>query len=147
MRAPAARYLTLAEQLAFAGLLRVIARLDSGMPADKVRVMESVGVQLLSLPTEANGSPGHRPEAPNASDAPTTVFQQLLERADTELPHDEDVRTAAENVARPSARMAIFEALDAIVRVGPRSRGEQALLDWLVDIWAIDCEPLSMRAD
>jgi uncharacterized tellurite resistance protein B-like protein len=121
------------EQLAFAGLARLLIRADGTFSSEESAALEAVALDLLGAPGPA--------DSPYRSPAPEEVnpdaIWDLLDRALRELPEDESVKKAALAVIRPEARAAIFGALFEIASSDVIALEEWPLLDWLSAEWAV----------
>jgi hypothetical protein len=128
------------EQLAFAGLVRALVRLEGGFSAAERKAIEDVGAELFLA------HPGHVPyrSAP-ADDTIDDMERKLavealwaaLDRAGQTFDGDEAIKQAALGVTDPAARAAIADALVAIASADSIDDGEQSLLDWVNTAWAL----------
>ena len=122
------------EQLAFAGLARVLVRADGTFPAREGAALEQVAKDILA-PAASPTSPYRDKSSPEAD--PGAIWA-LIDRAATELPTEEAVKIAARQVTRPEAREAIFGALLQIASSDVVSPEEWPVLDWLSAQWAVE---------
>jgi hypothetical protein len=122
------------EQLAFAGLARLLIRADGTFSTEEAGALEEVALDLLGAPGAAD-SPYRacKPEEVN----PDAIWE-LIDRAASELPEDESVKKAALAVTRPEARTAIYGALFEIASSDVIALEEWPLLDWLAEEWAVE---------
>ncbi len=102
------------ELLTLAGLLRLLVRLDGMASSAELAAIDSLAVEL-----------GRE------------CFDALIQRAQRELPRDEDVEQAALRIVDPEARKLIFVALFEIAASDSILAPESSLLDWLREHWQL----------
>jgi hypothetical protein len=129
------------EQLAFAGLARLLIRADGTFSSEEAGALEKVALDLLGAPGPAD-SPYR---SPAAQEVDPDALWELIDRAASELPEDEAVKKAALAVLRPEARSAIYGALFEIASSDVIALEEWPLLDWLAAQWAV--ETVKMQDD
>jgi uncharacterized tellurite resistance protein B-like protein len=123
------------EQLAFAGLARMLIRADGEFTAEEQYVVEKVTAELVSGFTP-DGSPDRDRVVPPEPDPEATWA--LIDRAGRELRDEAAALRAAERVTSPEAREAIYRALREIAEADVISEAEWPLLDSLARLWGIE---------
>jgi hypothetical protein len=126
--------LELHEQLAFAGLARVLVRADGTFSSEEAAALEQVARDILG-PAATPASPYREASTPEGD--PDAIWA-LVDRSASELPDEEAVRIAARRVTRREAREAIFGALLEIASSDVISSEEWPVLDWLAGEWAVE---------
>jgi uncharacterized tellurite resistance protein B-like protein len=124
------------EQLAFAGLARLLIRADGTFTSEEAAALQRVASGLLSTPGQALSPYRQAPEPTVDTDA----IWELLDRASVELPDNPSVEQAALGVVRPEARTAIYEALYEIAASDVVTGDEWPLLDWLAETWVVEAD-------
>jgi len=103
------------EQLAFAGLVRTLARQDG-------ELSEEATATVAGLAREVGSS----------------ELWQLMVEAHEKLPGPSDVCAAAERVTRPEVRRFIYDRLVALAESDGVDVSETQLLGWLARAWDLD---------
>ncbi len=108
------------EKLALGGLIRILIRLDGSFSEEEEERLNELGEEL--------------------GDA--DALFRLLDESAQALSTDEEIRKAAQSVARPAARQTIYEALVAVAEAGTITEAEGDLLEWVADIWELSDDDL-----
>lgn len=106
--------LSASDQLALAGVLRLLVRLDGKFSENEQEALEDIAVEF-----------GQK------------MFWQLMDEAGRKLPDDAAIREAALGVS-VEARSIIFECILGVARSDTIQVREMALLDWLRENWKLD---------
>lgn len=101
------------EQLALGGLIRVLIRMDG-------HFSEAEEEQLERVAEDIGGA---------------EALWRIIDLASEELTDDDAVRTMAQRVERPEARMLIRETLEGIAIAETIKPGEQKVLDFCDELW------------
>lgn len=122
--------LTQIEELAFAGLARTLVRLDGVFSPEEAEALLPLLTVVLTFPNTT----------PREIDAPLTEAEtkrgvELLDRSARELPTEEAVRAAAQEIVRPEVRQLFYDALFELAAVDSVSTSEDSLLHWLRELW------------
>lgn len=130
--------LTESELLAFAGLVRILFRLDRVFTEAERETLVKVSRDLLP---QEDGAPGPYRELPVVEAVPLEVTADaiwaVIERAAKELPDEESVQESARAVTNPASRRVIFDAIEAIAASDAIAGGEWSMLEWLENEWEI----------
>lgn len=102
------------ELLVLAGLLRLLVRLDGMASAPELATVDALAVELGR-----------------------DRFDELIQRAAREMPHDREVREAALRIERPEARVLIYATLFEIAASDSILQQESSLLEWLRENWRL----------
>ncbi|MFO0548672.1 MAG: hypothetical protein U0271_09805 [Polyangiaceae bacterium] len=135
-----AETLTEEEKLTFAGLIRVLVRLDGSFNDAERAAIEAIGVELLASTPEA--SPYRDTVVPeDGDDAPPATAEDAvwdwIDLAGEECSGDEAVKKAVLATTRREAQLAIYEALEEIAESDSISEGELTLLEFVRTAWNI----------
>ena len=122
------------EQLAFAGLVRMLIRADGEFTAEEQYVVEMVTAELVPSPSKD----GTYRDAPAPPEPDPEAIWALIDRAGRELRDEAAVLRAAESVTTPEARGAIYQALREIAEADVISEAEWPLLHSLARLWGIE---------
>lgn len=126
--------LTSDEQLALAGLLRLLVRLDGEFSEDEEVAITAAASRIGTARATDDGA--YRDESPTEA-LGADAFWKLIDRAAIELPDDEAIRRAAIGVERPAAREAIHAVLYDVASADAVAPAELSLLDWLANEWKL----------
>jgi len=132
---PKIEHLTMPEQMALAGLMRMIVRLDGRLTDDEQRAIASVAAQV-TLDTDTPGAGPFR-DASSIEPLGEVRFLELIQIAGEEFPDDAAVREAVLEVKRTEAREAIFAFIYEVAAANGVTKGENKLLDWLTEHWEL----------
>ena len=105
--------LTLDEQLAFGGLIRLMLRGDGQFTEAEEERVNQLGARL----------------------ADQARIWSVISASAQALVGDAAIRKAAAGVTRPAVRALVRDSLLEIARDGAVTESEQSLLDWLASIW------------
>lgn len=123
------------ELLVFAGLARVLIRLDGQFSAAEAECLEELAGQLaapgLGEPARRDPYRGSPSRQPLGADG---LYDALDEAART-YPDDAAVRASVRAVERPEARLYVHAMLHALARADLATRSELSMLDWLAEEW------------
>lgn len=130
--------LTDSELLAFAGLARILFRLDGRFTQAERDALAHVSRDLLHQEDVVPGPYRAGPVAPPvATEATEEEIWRFIERAADELPDEESVRESALHVTDDAARQRIYDALTVIAASDAISEGEWSMLEWLETAWEV----------
>jgi hypothetical protein len=139
MTSASAPVLTDQELLTFAGLARLLIEADGEFTAEEQFIVEKVHAELLG-PRELPGSP-YRSDRGEAVLPDPEATWMLVQRAGRELGDRQAVVDAAERIAKPEVREAIYGALREIAEADVIDKAEWPLLEWLERVWELQSSP------